>query len=41
MSAVGTSTTATSSQAAQIIVAHSLAPVIKATREMAFNATLV
>lgn len=28
-------------QAAQIIVAHSLAPVIKATMEMAFNATLV
>ena len=41
MSAVGTITTATSSQAAQIIVDHSLAPVIKATMEMAFNATLV
>ena len=41
MSAVGTTTTATSSQAAQIIVAHSLAPVIKATMVTAFNATLV
>ena len=41
MSAVGTTTTATSSQAVQIIVAHSLVPVIKATMEMAFNATLV
>ena len=41
MNAVGTSITAIRSPAAQIIVVHLIAPVIKATLETALSATSV